>query len=162
MILGSYRIEERIRKEKLLENHPAENIQGAGVDLRIGKAYRLKSGGKLGREERILPAIEEINGDRITLEAGEYVLVETMERVNMPKDLMARVLPRSSLFRCGVSLRNAVVDPNYHGTLIFGLKNESEHAFELEKGARIAQIVFEEVDGEATPYSGRYQGGKVV
>ncbi len=42
------------------------------------------------------------------------------------------------------------------------MKNESEHAFELEKGARIAQIVFEEVDGEATPYSGRYQGGKVA
>ncbi len=109
MILGSCRIEERIRKEKLLENHPAENIQGAGVDLRIGKAYRLKSGGKLGKEERILPAIEEIKEEKIVLEKGGYILVETMERVNMPKDLMARVLPRSSLFRCGVSLRNAVV-----------------------------------------------------
>ncbi len=162
MILGSRRIEERIKEEKLLENSLPENIQGAGVDIRVGKAYRLKSGGKLGREERILPAIEEITGEGIKLEKGEYILVETMERVNMPMDLMARVLPRSSLFRCGVSLRNAVVDPGYKGTLTFGLKNESEHKFELEKGARIAQIVFETVDGGTTAYAGRYQGGKVV
>jgi len=76
--------------------------------------------------------------------------------------LMARVLPRSSLFRCGASLRNAVVDPGYNGTLTFGLKNESEFNFVVEKGARICQIVFEAVHGETKPYQGKYQGGKVV
>jgi len=80
----------------------------------------------------------------------------------MPKNLMARILPRSTLFRAGCSLISAVVDPGYRGTLTMGLKNLSDTAFYLERGARIGQIVFEEVAGETVSYNGRYQGGRVV
>jgi deoxycytidine triphosphate deaminase len=72
------------------------------------------------------------------------------------------VLNRSSLFRCGASTFNAFVDPGYKGALTFGLKNISDHDISIQKGVRVAQIVFEEVTGGTKPYSGRYQGGKVV
>jgi deoxycytidine triphosphate deaminase len=85
-----------------------------------------------------------------------------MEKVNMPKDLLALILPRSSLFRCGVSLHTAVVDPGFIGTLTFGMKNLSEHPFEIEIGSKIGQIVFEEVKGNDKLYNGKYQGGKVT
>lgn len=162
MILGYGEIVRRIGKEKLLENYEKESIGGAGVDLRLKAAYRQKSDGMIGREERVTPEVDEIGEDKIVVGPGQYLLVETMEKVNMPDDLMARVLPRSSLFRCGASLRNAVVDPGYNGSLIFGLKNEGEFNFVVEKGARICQIVFEAVHGETKPYQGKYQGGKVV
>ena len=164
MILGHEEILRRIRGEKLLEGVEEGNVGGAGVDLRLGKAYRMRSGGKLGKEKRVTPEVEEISGegDEIKLLPGEYVLVETLEKVNMPADLMARILQRSSLFRCGASLRNAVVDPGYKGTLTFGLKNEGEHEFRVERGARICQIVFELVVGGTKLYEGKYQGGKVV
>jgi deoxycytidine triphosphate deaminase len=80
----------------------------------------------------------------------------------MPDDLIAFILPRSTLFRCGVSLRTAVVDPGYRGALTLGIKNEGALEFRLQRGARIAQIVFSEVMGDAAQYSGKYQGGKVV
>lgn len=162
MILGYEEIVRRIEEERLLENAEQENIQGAGVDLRLKTAYHPMSGGKLLVNERKTPDIEEVPGGKIIVEPNEYLLVETMEKVNMPKDLVARVLPRSSLFRCGASLRHALVDPAYRGALIFGLKNESKYNFVVEKGSRIAQIVFETVQGGTREYGGRYQGGNVV
>jgi len=161
MILGHVEILKRVREEKLLEGCEESNVGGAGVDLRLGKVYVLKTGGRLA-EERVMPEVEEAEGDEFVLGAGEYVLVETLEKVNMPKDLAARILNRSSLFRCGASLRNALVDPGYCGRLTFGLKNEGEHEFRVERGARICQIVFELVDGGTKLYDGKYQGGKVV
>jgi len=162
MILGRERIRELVEAEKLIEDFEVECLEGAGYDLRVGKFYKLSSKTHLGIKERKMPDIQELPGDHTTLTAGEYVLAESVEKVNMPAGVAARILPRSSLFRLGCSLKTALVDPGYKGALTMGLMNVSGHEFTVERGARIAQIVFEEVLGETTLYDGRYQGGKVV
>ena len=149
----------------LIENVDEKNVQPSGVDLRLKCVYRLKNGGFLGTNNRMTPDIEIVSdrlGERVKLEPNEFVLVETMEKVNIPKDVTAIVLPRSSLFRCGVSLHTAVVDPGFQGTLTFGMKNLSDQTFEIEIGSKIGQIVFEEVKGNVKLYDGKYQGGKVT
>lgn len=161
MYLSSKEIKERIKADRLLEGHEDRNIQGAGVDLRIGKLFYPTSGASLGVEKRVLPEMQEVEGAVYTLGPGSYSLCLTMEEVRMPPDLVAFIYPRSTLFRCGVGLRTAVVDPGYEGPLTLGIKNEGAHPFALERGARIAQIVFAEVQEGATNYGGRYQGGKV-
>ncbi len=162
MYLGHSEILRRIEQEKLLINAQEENVQGAGVDLRIDKLYKISSEAYLGVKERRLPEVEEIEGEVFTLEAGEYYLCLTAEEVNMPEDLVAFIFQRSTLFRSGVTLRTAVVDPGYRGKLTIGIVNETRKKFTLERGARIAQIVFSKVDGRARGYRGKYQGGKLV
>lgn len=162
MILGDGRILKLVEEKKLLENFNIDCLGGAGYDLRLNKAYRLFSDSHIGVKERNTPKVEEIKANPLKLKPNEYLLVETLERVNMPANLMARILPRSSLFRCGCMLATAVVDPGYRGALTMGLKNLSDREFTIEKNARIAQIVFEEVEGSSRKYAGRYQGGKVV
>ena len=161
MILGRERILKLV-EGGLMENFSEGCLGGAGYDLRVDRVYSLESDSRLGVKDRKTPEVQEIMFESYTLPPGEYVLVETLEKVNMPKDVMARVLNRSTLFRCGCSLFNAVVDPGFKGTLTFGLKNLSMRDFTLERHARIAQIVFEEVAGETALYDGKYQGGKVV
>ncbi|MBU0761898.1 MAG: hypothetical protein KKD39_02640 [Candidatus Altiarchaeota archaeon] len=161
MLLGKAKIIEYVN-QGLLEDFEMSCLGGAGYDLRLGKIYDLRSDSILGVSKRQMPEVQEVLGSKYSLKQGEYVLVETVERVNMPPNLAARVLNRSTVFRCGATLVNALVDPGYCGTLTFGLKNLSDRNFTVEKGARIAQIVFEEVSGETTGYNGRYQGGKVV
>lgn len=153
------------QKPSLIENVEEENIQPSGVDIRVKCVYRLKNGGSMGVNGRKTPEIEVVKneiGKKVILEPNEFVLVETMEKVNMPKNLMAIILPRSSLFRCGVSLHTAVVDPGFIGTLTFGMKNLSKFPFEIEIGSKMGQMVFEEVKGNVKLYNGKYQGGKVT
>ncbi|MBN2250542.1 MAG: dCTP deaminase [Candidatus Altiarchaeota archaeon] len=162
MILSRERISRLVREENLIDGYSEESLTGSGYDLRAGRFYTLKGETSLSASARILPTAEEVDASEIRIKPGGYILIETMEKVNMPKNLMARILPRSTLFRGGCSLITAVVDPGYFGTLTLGLKNLSECDFRLGKGARVGQIVFEEIDGETTLYDGRYQGGKVV
>jgi len=164
-VIGYERIKNLIKSKKLLENLEEKNIQPSGVDIRAKCIYRLKNGGFIGIKERKTPNVENVCneiGKKFTLKPNEFVLVETMEKVNMPKDLMATILPRSSLFRCGVTIYTAVVDPGFQGTLTFGMKNLSEFPFEIEIGSRIGQIVFREVKDNIKLYNGKYQGGKVT
>ena len=164
-VIGYDSILKLIEQKKLVENVDENNIQPSGVDLRVKVVYRLKNGGYLGVKDRRTPDIEVVDkevGRKVVLNPNEFVLVETMEKVNMPNDISAIILPKSSLFRCGASLHTAVVDPGYIGTLTFGMKNLSQFPFEIEIGSKIGQIVFEEVKGNTKLYNGKYQGGKVT
>ncbi len=162
MVLGHSEILKLVEEKNLIENLPPKNIGGAGVDLRVGRVYKIKSSAKLLKNERVLPEIEELPNEIISLDSGEYLLIETAEKVNIPSNLVAWMLPRSTLQRSGVWLFTALIDPGFKGTLTFGIKNLGNQEFVFEKGARIAQIVFEKVEGKSKEYSGKYQGGKVV
>jgi len=162
MPLGREKILEFVKNSNLIENFDIDCLEGAGYDLRVWNAYRIRGHAFIGVKERKNPHVEKIEYDIYTLKPGEYILVETLERVNMPKNLLARILPRSSIFRYGCSLFTAIVDPGYEGSLTIGMKNLSESEFRFERGSRIAQIVFERVDGMTSKYRGRYQGGNVI
>lgn len=159
MFLGHDDILERIKRQNLVEGYLPTAVQGSGVDLRIAKLLKPKGRALLGTEERKLPDVENVD---FMLKPGEYYLLVTMEKVNMPDDLVAFMFNRSSLFRCGASLRTAVIDPGYHGVLTVGIKNEADYPIHLEHGTRVLQIVFGEVKGGTRKYNGRYQGGRVV
>jgi len=162
MILGRKRIEELVKTRGLITNYDASCLGGAGYDLRAAKAYAITSHSYLGVSERKTPKVVELTDDVMILRPGSFILAETLEAVNMPEDVLARILPRSSVFRMGCVLATAVVDPGYHGTLTMGLTNLGGHDFVFERNARIAQIIFERVEGETSLYDGKYQGGKVV
>jgi len=163
MYLSRDEILQLVREQGLIENFREENLQGAGVDFRIDRLYDITSPSALLVEEKRTPEVRELMPEqgRYTLKPGKYYLCTTVERVNMPSSLVAFMLQRSTLFRCGVTLRTAVIDPGYRGVLTVGVKNEGSFEFVLERGARIAQVVFARLGAEAPLYCGSYQGGKV-
>lgn len=162
MILGRERILELVREEGMIEDFEEDCLEGCGYDLRVDRFFNISGGAFMSKKERKMPEITEIEEDILHLAPNEYVLIGTVETVNMPANIAARVLNKSSVFRCGASTFNALVDPGYQGKLTFGLRNISNQEFSLERGAKIAQIVFEEVLGGTELYDGKYQGGKVV
>ena len=106
---------------------------------------------------------------------GEFVLVKTVEKINLPADkivieegekpayLMVDVYPRSTLQRCGIYFMGTKTDPGYSGELVFALVNIGNCLFELELGARIANLVFKQVKGDIyRAYQGQWKGGRVT
>ena len=150
-----------------LSERELNNPEGAGVDLRIGKVFRLEGKGFLGVEDRMTPAAilaaEFRPGEKIefTLAPGEYVLTETIEKLNMPQNLLAIPKPRTTLQRSGVMIRLGEVDPGYSGTIHPGIFNASREPFTIEMGVRYVNVTFFEVKVRASPYRGHWQGGGV-
>lgn len=164
MILGIDIVKNLGLIENLCERE-LNNPEGAGFDVRAKEIFRIKSDGFLGTEERKTSESEVIakygKDKEYVLKPNEYILIKTIEKVNVPENIVMLTFPRSSLQRCGVLLLATQADPGYSGELIFGLKNLSNNSFRLELGARIAKVLFFEIKGRTTNYRGQWQGGRV-
>ncbi|WP_022849801.1 dUTP diphosphatase [Limisalsivibrio acetivorans] len=102
------------------EHIPSYTTSGsAGVDLRAAE------------EGRIL--------------CGEWKLVSTGLKMEIPKGYEGQVRPRSGLaLKHGVTVLNSpgTIDSDYRGDIGVILMNNSAQTFVYEKGDRIAQMVF--------------------
>lgn len=177
-VLGINEIHKRIKKHGLIKNlgkRDLENPEGVGVDLRLGSVHKIIKGGAfievdgaegLGRRKGVETKViaEYVEGGKvveITIEPGEYYLVQTHEEINTPDDLMPLVHVRTSLFRSGLLLLNSKTDPGYSGVLTMGLTNLSPFPVKLQLGARICNIIFHKIGGKTVKYRGQHQGGRV-
>ena len=79
------------------------------------------------------------------LEPGTIRLVGTGLTMQLPKGIECQVRPRSGLaVRYGITLPNSpgTVDPDYRGELRVPLQNLGPDTVRIERGERIAQLVF--------------------
>lgn len=176
-ILGIHEVVRRIQEEGLINDLGGRDLsspEGTGIDLRLGSVHVLTSGGAyieadgesgLGKRKGVetleVSKYEEENVTDAIIEPGKYYLVQTIESVKTPLDLMTAVYPRTSLFRAGLILVTSKGDPGYEGPLTFGLKNESEFPVTLQMGARFCNIVFHTIEGESIAYRGQHMGGRI-
>lgn len=147
----------------LVENvDVATQLQPGGIDLRVARVHRFLSLGVLGNGSLRQPASrEDLAPDADgwwELPRGEYV-IGYHEKVNLPSDVMALALPRSSLLRSGVGIHSAVWDPGYSGRGEGLLSVMNPHGYRLQRGARVLQLVFYRLAVPANAgYRGRYFG----
>jgi len=83
--------------------------------------------------------------ESVTLGPGEIRLISTGLVMELPEHLECQVRPRSGLaLRHGITLPNSpgTVDPDYRGELRVILQNLGTEPVTIERGERIAQLVF--------------------
>ena len=127
-----------------------DQIQPCSVDLRLDKELKKITGETFNLEE-----------ESYTLKPNEFILGSTVETVNIPINLLARVEGRSSVGRLGVMVHVTAgfIDPGFKGNITLEIKNVSDQPFQLNYLDRLCQIVFEELDASCLdPYNGKYQG----
>jgi len=105
------------------------------------------------RDEAVLPArahggdagLDLSACETVTIGAGERATVGTGLAVAIPEDHAGLVVPRSGLaMRHGLSIVNTpgVIDTGYRGEVrVILLNTDREHAFTVEPGMRIAQLL---------------------
>lgn len=90
---------------------------------------------------------------------GEFKLASTIEKFEMPNDVVGIVHDKSTWARRGLAVQNTVIEPGWHGFLTLELTNHSRHLLQIERGDPIAQIIFHRLDEPTRlPYGGKYQG----
>jgi len=81
----------------------------------------------------------------VTLEPGEIRLVGTGLLMELPEGVECQVRPRSGLaLKHGITLPNSpgTIDPDYRGELRVIMQNLGARPVTLDRGERIAQLVF--------------------
>lgn len=82
----------------------------------------------------------------VTIRPGERVLIPTGIAIAMPGELEAQIRPRSGLaYKHGITCLNTpgTIDADYRGEIKVLLINLGQEPFTIERGERIAQMVFQ-------------------
>jgi dCTP deaminase len=150
----------------------AERVQPASVDLTLGNSFRVFHNHRVAAIDLSEPPTnltEEVtraDGEPFVIHPGEFVLGVTLEYVELPDDIVARIEGKSSLGRLGLIVHATAgfVDPGFKGTLTLEITNLTRVPIKLYAGLPIAQLSFMALDAPAErPYGSaelgsHYQG----
>ena len=132
--------------ERTVEHGKTHGLSSCGYDVRV----ELGAGRMFGHNGQITA--------RVMRPGRTFLLAATMERFQMPLDVMGVVHDKSSWARKGLTVQNTVIEPGWRGYLTLELIYHGEGELVIHYGDPIAQVVFHYLD-EMTdqPYFGKYQ-----
>lgn len=97
----------------------------------------------------------------LQLGPGEFALASTVERFEMPDDVVGVVHDKSTWARVGLAAQNTIIEPGWCGYLTLELTNHGPEILLIEAGEPIVQVVFHLTDHPVEhPYAGKYQDQK--
>lgn len=140
-----------VRSGLLIETgFSAANIKQACYELRAGNVYYDLTGGN----ERIV--LRNTN-DYILIKPHQLVAIITEESLQLPPDILGRILMKGRLFSVGLQPINTYADPGFAGRLGIVIYNSSPNYIRVEQKDAIAKIEFERLHKPVrTPYRGQH------
>lgn len=120
--------------ELITEEFDVKNIKQACYELRAGNCYYdLSSGGK----KHLVQA-----GGAILFKPHQRIVIITKEKLEIPSDILARILTKGSLFSVGILPVNTYADPGFVGRIGIVLHNSSNDYLKIDDGLAIAKVEF--------------------
>jgi len=155
VVLSDRSIRAEIRAGRIvIEPFDPGLVQPSSVDLRVDRRFRVFHNARypyidVRQPMEGLTELVEVAGDEpFILHPGEFVLGQTLERVVIPDDLVARLEGKSSLGRLGLLIHSTAgfVDSGFAGNLTLELSNVANLPITIYHAMPIGQISFMRMD----------------
>jgi dCTP deaminase len=152
-----------------VEPYDAADLQPSSIDLHLDRSFRVFRNNRypfidVRSPQPDLTELLSVKDDEpFVLHPGEFVLGQTIEWVELPDDLVARLEGKSSLGRLGLLIHSTAgyVDPGWKGKLTLELSNVANLPIALFFGMKIGQISFFEMSSPVDrPYGSAGLGSK--
>jgi dCTP deaminase len=168
MVLSDRTIREQLAAGRLVID-PFEDglVQPSSVDVRVASRFRVFRNNRRPYidvrqpSDDLTDVVEIAEDEPFILHPGEFVLGSTLERVELPDDLVARLEGKSSLGRLGLLIHSTAgyIDPGFEGTITLELSNVARLPISIWSGMAIGQISFLQMTTPVDrPYRGKYRG----
>ena len=173
MVLSDRTIKAEIEAGRIVvDPYDEQLVQPSSIDVRVDGRFRVFHNGRypyidVRQPMEELTSLVAIEGDEpFILHPGEFVLGQTLEKVTLPNDLVARLEGKSSLGRLGLLIHSTAgfVDSGFSGNLTLELSNVANLPITIYRGMPIGQISFMRMDAPVDrPYGleetrSKYQG----
>ena len=170
MVLSDRTIREEVEAGRIVfDPFDPGLIQPSSVDVRVDRKFRVFHNARhpyidvRKPMEDLTELVEVVEDEPFILHPGEFVLGQTLERVRLPDDIVARLEGKSSLGRLGLLIHSTAgfVDAGFEGNLTLELSNVANLPITIYYGMPIGQISFMRMDGPVdTPYGAKGAGSK--
>jgi dCTP deaminase len=136
--------------EIAIRPYDAADLQPSSVDLHLDRSFRVFRNNRYpyidvrAPQPDLTELLTVADDEPFVLHPGEFVLGQTLEWVELPNDLVARLEGKSSLGRLGLLIHSTAgyVDPGWKGNLTLELSNVANLPIALYFGMKISQISF--------------------
>jgi dCTP deaminase len=126
------------------------DLQPSSIDLHLDRQFRVFRNNRYAYidvrspQPDLTELLSVADDEAFVLHPGEFVLGQTLEWVELPDDLVARLEGKSSLGRLGLLIHSTAgyVDPGWKGNLTLELSNVASLPIALYFGMKIGQISF--------------------
>jgi len=173
VVLSDRSIRQEIEDGRIvIDPYEERLVQPSSVDVRVDRRFRVFRNSRypyidVRKQMEELTEPVSIEGEEpFILHPGEFVLGQTLERISLPDDLVARLEGKSSLGRLGLLIHSTAgfVDPGFSGNITLELSNVANLPITIYHGMPIGQISFMRMDQPVEhPYgagenASKYQG----
>src|SRR4051812_7026514 len=170
MVLSDRTIRAEIEAGRVvIDPYDAGLVQPSSIDVRVDRRFRVFQNSRypyidVRQPMEDLTELVEVEGDEpFILHPGEFVLGQTLERVTLPNDLVARLEGKSSLGRLGLLIHSTAgfVDSGFSGNLTLELSNVANLPITIYHRMPIGQLSFMRMDAPVErPYGSAETGSK--
>ena len=120
--------------------------EDSGIFVTVGVTEPEEIAAQYGKRNVIL------SSSYLEIKPGQFVLANTLERLELPLQLAARVEGKSSLARFGLSVHQTAptIHADFRGTIRLEISNVGPFLCRLTPGTPICQLIVEELKTPAT------------
>lgn len=171
-ILSDRQIRELIKIEPFAENSSRPGVISYGVssygyDVRVGRTFKVFTNVHctvVDAKHFDPSSFVTIEGDHCIIPPNSFALAETVEYIEVPRDILCVCLGKSTYARCGIIVNVTPLEPEWRGKVTIEISNTTPLPAKIYANEGIAQILFlraEEVcETSYADKRGKYQDQK--
>jgi dCTP deaminase len=166
MILPDFKIVRLCQEEGMVTPFDESLVNPASIDVRLGNTIMIE---QASTRDMLRCDFTMYSKDLpYYLRPGQFILAETIETFNLPNDIAAQFVLKSSRAREGIQhMLAGYCDPGWYGSkLTMELKNVRQvHSIPIWPGMKIGQMVFQRMEcrpNKSYAETGRYNQDQEV
>jgi dCTP deaminase len=171
-VLPDWQIKRAIKIEPFAEGLSRQGVISYGVssygyDVRVGRHFKVFTNARCAvvDPKNFDPAsFVDMEGDYCLIPPNSFALAETVEYLEIPRDVIAICVGKSTYARCGIIVNVTPLEPEWRGRVTIEISNTTPLPAKIYAGEGIAQILFLRTEAACeTSYAdkqGKYQDQK--
>jgi dCTP deaminase len=149
-VLPDWQILRDIKIEPLANGTPRPGVISYGVssygyDVRVGRRFKVFTNAHCAvvDPKNFDPAsFVDIEGDFCLIPPNSFALAETVEYLEIPRDVIGVCMGKSTYARCGIICNVTPLEPEWRGRVTLEISNTTPLPAKIYAGEGIAQILF--------------------
>jgi dCTP deaminase len=141
------------RDVKIVPFAPAQHRPGVisygvtsyGYDVRVDRRFKVFTnvwGSTVDPKQFDPKSFVDVEADSILIPPNSFALAETVEYLEIPRDILCVCVGKSTYARCGIIVNVTPLEPEWRGRVTIEISNTTPLPAKIYAGEGIAQIIF--------------------
>src|SRR5438270_6105743 len=129
----------------LKPNAISYGVSSHGYDVRVGRHFKVFTNARCAvvDPKNFDPAsFVDMEGDYCLIPPNSFALAETVEYLEIPRDVLATCLGKSTYARIGIVVNVTPLEPEWRGKVTIEISNTTPLPAKIYAGEGIAQVLF--------------------